>query len=144
MREKGRDLTQSYDKSPYTNRNVKRAKRQLKLIRNVDLVWQSAQIHMWPQSIWHVVSLYGFINLYPTILWDFKPHIIIKASWQGGLRRWFTCRGVAWSGFESRLRHVFSFFLLPPRSEQLSATHANEIKHDHPHIVIVVWDPRYD
>ena len=25
-REKGRDLTQSYDKSPYTNRNVKRAK----------------------------------------------------------------------------------------------------------------------
>ena len=30
VREKGRDLTQSYDKSPYTNRNVKRAKRQLK------------------------------------------------------------------------------------------------------------------
>ena len=26
----GRYLTQSYDKSPYTNRNVKRAKRQLK------------------------------------------------------------------------------------------------------------------
>ena len=26
IREKGRDLTQSYDKSPYTNRNVKRAK----------------------------------------------------------------------------------------------------------------------
>ena len=25
-REKGRDLTQSYDKSPYTSRNVKRAK----------------------------------------------------------------------------------------------------------------------
>ena len=29
-REKGRDLTQSYDKSPYTNRNVKRAKLQHK------------------------------------------------------------------------------------------------------------------
>ena len=29
-REKGRDLTQSYDKSPYTNRNVKRAKWQQK------------------------------------------------------------------------------------------------------------------
>ena len=29
-REKGRDLTQSYDKSPYTNRNVKRAKWQHK------------------------------------------------------------------------------------------------------------------
>ena len=26
QRQKGRDLTQSYDKSPYTNRNVKRAK----------------------------------------------------------------------------------------------------------------------
>ena len=26
LREKGRDLTQSYDKSPYTNRNVKRAR----------------------------------------------------------------------------------------------------------------------
>ena len=25
-RQKGRDLTQSYDKSPYTNKNVKRAK----------------------------------------------------------------------------------------------------------------------
>ena len=30
VREKGRDLTQSYDKSPYTNRNVKRAKWQHK------------------------------------------------------------------------------------------------------------------
>ena len=29
-KEKGRDLTQSYDKSPYTNRNVKRAKWQHK------------------------------------------------------------------------------------------------------------------
>ena len=26
LRQKGRDLTQSYDKSPYTNGNVKRAK----------------------------------------------------------------------------------------------------------------------
>ena len=32
-REKGRDLTQSYDKSPYTNRNVKRA------------MWQHKQRH---------------------------------------------------------------------------------------------------
>ena len=30
IREKGRNLTQSYDKSPYTNRNVKRAKLQHK------------------------------------------------------------------------------------------------------------------
>ena len=28
LKEKGRDLTQSYDKSPHTNRNVKKAKRQ--------------------------------------------------------------------------------------------------------------------
>ena len=27
LRRKGRDLTQSYDKSPYNNRNVKKAKR---------------------------------------------------------------------------------------------------------------------
>ena len=33
-REKGRDLTQSYDKSPYTNRNVKRAKWQHKQRHN--------------------------------------------------------------------------------------------------------------
>ena len=32
--EKGRDLTQSYDKSPYTNRNVKRAKWQHKQRHN--------------------------------------------------------------------------------------------------------------
>ena len=32
-REKGRDLTQSYDKSPYTNRNVKRAKWTNELIK---------------------------------------------------------------------------------------------------------------
>ena len=30
IREKGRDLTQSYDKSPYTNINIKRAKWQHK------------------------------------------------------------------------------------------------------------------
>ena len=33
IREKGRDLTQSYDKSPYTSKNVKRAK------------WQHTQRH---------------------------------------------------------------------------------------------------
>ena len=35
--EKGRDLTQSYDKSPYTNRNVERAK------------WQHKQRH---KKVW--------------------------------------------------------------------------------------------
>ena len=32
-REKGRDLTQSYDKSPYTNRNVKRDNNTFCLLR---------------------------------------------------------------------------------------------------------------
>ena len=35
-------------------------------------------------------------------------------------------------------------FLLPPRSEQVSEAHANEIEHDHSPEVIVVLDPRYD
>ena len=35
-------------------------------------------------------------------------------------------------------------FSLPVHSEQLSGTHANEIKHDHPPVVIIVLDPRYD
>ena len=35
-------------------------------------------------------------------------------------------------------------FSLPSRSEQLSAANANEIKHDHSSVVIVVLDLRYD
>ena len=35
-------------------------------------------------------------------------------------------------------------FSLPPRSEQVSGAHANEVKHDHSPVVIVVLDPRYD
>ena len=35
-------------------------------------------------------------------------------------------------------------FSLPPRSEQLSGAHANEIKHDHSPVVIVDLDPQYD
>ena len=36
---------------------------------------------------------------------------------------------------------MFSF---PPRSEQVSGAHVNEIKHDDSPVVIVVLDPRYD
>ena len=36
LSEKGRDLTQSYDKSPHTNINVKRAKRQHKHLHKKD------------------------------------------------------------------------------------------------------------
>ena len=35
-------------------------------------------------------------------------------------------------------------FSLPPRSEQVSRVHVNEIKHDQSPVVIVVLDPRYD
>ena len=35
-------------------------------------------------------------------------------------------------------------FSLPPRSEQVSKAHLNEIKHDHSPVVIVVLDSRYD
>ena len=38
----------------------------------------------------------------------------------------------------------FEFFALPSRSEQLSRASANEIKHDHSPVVIVLLDPRYD
>ena len=34
-------------------------------------------------------------------------------------------------------------FSLPPRSEQVSGAHVNEIKHDHAPVVIVVLDSRY-
>ena len=37
----------------------------------------------------------------------------------------------------------FDFFAPPPRSEQVSGAHVNEIKHDHSPVVIVVLDPRY-
>ena len=60
-----------------------------------------------------------------------------------------SCRGLAGCGFESRWRHIFSFwiFSLPPRSEQpqqVNGAVANEIKHVHSPEVIVVLDPRYD
>ena len=40
VKEKGRDLTQSYDKSPYTNRNVKRAKWQHKKMQQKSSITQ--------------------------------------------------------------------------------------------------------
>ena len=52
---------------------------------------------------------------------------------------------LAWRWFESRWRHIFILnFLIPACSEQLSGSHANEIKHDHSAVAIVVVDPRYD
>ena len=35
-------------------------------------------------------------------------------------------------------------FSIPSCSEQLRGSHANEIKHDHSPVVIVVLDPRYN
>ena len=43
------------------------------------------------------------------------------------------------------LWHIFIlYFSIAAFTEQLSGSHANEIKHDHSHVVIVVLDPRYD
>ena len=44
-----------------------------------------------------------------------------------------------------RLQYIFILnFSLPLRSKQRSGVHANEIKHDHEAVDIVVLDPRYD
>ena len=39
---------------------------------------------------------------------------------------------------------IYFEFSIPARSEQLSGSHANEIKHDHSPVVILVLDLRYD
>ena len=70
-----------------------------------------------------------------------NPQIMIKESWPSGLKRCFTSRGVTWRGVESRWRHNFIFILNilnQACSEQLSRSHANEIKHDNSPAVIVV------
>ena len=66
--------------------------------------------------------------------------------WPSGLNRRFTSRGV--KGVCSNPAGdilIFHFELfLQSRYEQLSEAYANEIKHDHSFVVIVVLDPRYD
>ena len=65
--------------------------------------------------------------------------------WPSGLECWFTCRGVPGVGSNPAGDVYFHFeFLLPSRSEQLSGSNVNEIKHDHSYELIVVLDPRYD
>ena len=42
-------------------------------------------------------------------------------------------------------QEFYSFeFFVPFPTEQLCGANTNEIKHDNPHVVIVVLDPRYD
>ena len=53
----------------------------------------------------------------------------------------------AWRGAGSNPAGDIYFhfeFSIPACSEQLSGSHANEIKHDHSPVVVVVLDPRYD
>ena len=59
---------------------------------------------------------------------------------------WLSCRGLAGCGFESRWRHIFSFWIFRtlPVPKQVNGAVANEIKHVHSPEVIVVLDPRYD
>ena len=57
----------------------------------------------------------------------------------------FTGRGVAWVRILECWRHIFILnFSIPACSKRLSGSHANEIKHDHFSVVIVVLDPGYD
>ena len=54
-----------------------------------------------------------------------------------------------WRGMGSNpawdINYIFILiFSLPPRAEQLSGAHENEIKQDHSPVVIVVLNPRYD
>ena len=51
---------------------------------------------------------------------------------------WSCLISFAWDIF------ILNFSLPLRRSEQVSGSHANEIKHDHSPVVIVVLDPRYD
>ena len=92
-----------------------------------------------------MLSRNGFINLYPIILLDVKPQIIVKPSWPNGLKRSFAYRGVQGLGSNPAGDIYFHFeFLRPTGSEQLNGAHANKIKHGHSRrVVIVVLDPRY-
>ena len=51
--------------------------------------------------------------------------------------------GVVWVRIPLETYIFILNFSLPPRSEQVSGAHVNEIKHDHSPVVIVVLDSRY-
>ena len=52
--------------------------------------------------------------------------------------------GVVWFRIPKETYIFIVNFSLPPRSEQVSGAHVNEIKHDHSPVVIVVLESRYD
>ena len=90
-REKGRDLTQSYDKSPYTNRNVKRAKwqhkqRHKKVRLNSGcgtLILAMRPLWPWPFRCELGSRLYCTLGLWATIVWS-----IIQINLTSGIL-WF-------------------------------------------------------
>ena len=63
----------------------------------------------------------------------------MKPSWPSGLRRRLSCRGLAWCVFESRWRHIFSFWIF---RSLLNGADANEIQHVHsPEVIVVLKTP---
>ena len=86
------------------------------------------------------VNLYSYIR----ILQDYKCptwYLTSAAEWSKALFH------LSWRGVGSNPAWDIYIFILncsiPACSEQLSGSHANEIKHDHSPVVIVVLDPRY-
>ena len=71
--------------------------------------------------------------------------ITIKPLWPSGLRRWLSCRGLAWRVWVRIPLETYIFILtfsLPPHSEQVNGAVAIEIKHVHSPAVIVVFRPQ--
>ena len=96
-----------------------------------------------------------FKNTYVTTIWHVLSLICIPLSrkilstrstsrWLGRAVWGADSPVVEWRGVGSNpAGNIFILiFSLPPPSEKLSGTHANEIKHDHLPVVIVVLDPR--
>ena len=77
-----------------------------------------------------------------------KLRITKKAKIESGLERLIICRGVPGVGSnpagDTRIFSNILNFSLPSSSLQLMGAHANEIKHDHSPVVIVVLDLRYE
>ena len=86
-----------------------------------------------------VVTLwfYQFESHYPVRHLTSDQHQGVVAEWSKALI-YLSWGGVAWVQIQFEWYIFILNFLLPPRSEQLSGAHANEIKHDNSHVVIIV------
>ena len=69
---------------------------------------------------------------------------IISLAEQSKALTFLSWTGVVWVRIPLETYIFILNFSLPPRSEQVSGAHVNEIKHVHSPVVIVVLDSRYD